>query len=113
LIADFEKMPEAVPQIISDNKWIENLQLQDSEKSILQEYTVNRKLTHLPSKQKKLLIILSWLASLFEKDRLYTELEVNEILKEVYKEDFVSLRRDLIDFGLLRRERGGGKYWLA
>lgn len=59
------------------------------------------------------MIILCWLVSLFEKDRFYTELEVNEILKEVYEVDFVALRRDLIDFGFLRRERGGGKYWKA
>jgi hypothetical protein len=38
---------------------------------------------------------------------------VNAILKSVYEPDFVSLRRDLVDFGYLRRERGGGKYWLA
>ena len=25
----------------------------------------------------------------------------------------LGLRRDLVDFGYLRRERGGGKYWLA
>jgi hypothetical protein len=33
------------------------------------------------------------------------------VLKSVYEADFVSLRRDLVDFGYLRRERGGGKYW--
>jgi biotin operon repressor len=113
LIADLEKMPAAAPQMISDNQWIDELQWADSEKAVLREYTANHKLTHLPSKQKKLMIILCWLASLFEKDRLYSELEVNEILKEVYEVDFVSLRRDLIDFGFLRRERGGSKYWLA
>ena len=27
-------------------------------------------------------------------------------------EDYVSLRRDLVDFGYLRRDRAGGKYML-
>lgn len=113
LIADFEKTPAQTPVIISDNQWIDTLPYSDAEKAILVEFTQNQKLTHLPSKQKKLMIILCWLASLFEKDRLYFELEVNEILKGVYEEDYISLRRDLIDFGFLRRERGGNKYWLA
>jgi hypothetical protein len=34
-------------------------------------------------------------------------------LKAVYEIGFVTLRRDLVDFGYLRRERGGGKYWLT
>ncbi|MBA4386197.1 MAG: ArsR family transcriptional regulator [Anaerolinea sp.] len=113
LFADLEKSPAHKSVVISDNQWIEDLPWDDADKVILQEYTVNHRLTHLPSKQKKLMIILCWLVSLFEKDRLYSELEVNEILKEVYEEDFVSLRRDLIDFGFLRRERGGSKYWKA
>lgn len=113
LIADLEKSPDQAPLVLSDNQWIEDLPWDDADKAILQEYTLNRKLTHLPSKQKKLMIILCWLVSLFEKDRLYSEPEVNNILKEVYEEDFVSLRRDLIDFGFLRRERGGSKYWKA
>jgi hypothetical protein len=70
-------------------------------------------MTHLPAKRKKLLVILRWLASLFQADRLYSEAEVNAVLKAVYEEDYVSLRRELVDYGYLRRERGGGKYWLA
>ncbi len=80
---------------------------------MLQEYTRGGRLIRLPAKQKKMIVILRWLATLFQPGRLYSEVEVNEILKRVYADDFVSLRRDLVDFGYLRRERGGGKYWLA
>jgi hypothetical protein len=62
---------------------------------------------------KKTQIILRWLATLFEPDRLYGELEVNGVLKAVYAEDYISLRRDLVDMDYLRRERNGGKYWLG
>ena len=37
---------------------------------------------------------------------------MNAVLKTVYAEDYVSLRRDLVDFGYLRRDRAGGKYML-
>ncbi|MBZ0305914.1 MAG: DUF2087 domain-containing protein [Anaerolineae bacterium] len=60
-----------------------------------------------------MLVILRWLATLFEADKLYTEPEINAILKAVYESDHVTLRRELVDYGYLRRERGGGKYWLA
>ena len=67
----------------------------------------------LPVRQKKLEVILRWLATLFEPERLYTEAGVNAILKQVYPNDHVSLRRDLVDLGYLRRDRAGGKYMLT
>ncbi|MBX3084281.1 MAG: metalloregulator ArsR/SmtB family transcription factor [Anaerolineae bacterium] len=102
--------PEAAP---SNDSWIEALELNAEDKQVLLDHTTNGRLTHLPTKQKKTLVILRWLATLFQPDTLYTEPQVNTILKSVYEPDFVSLRRDLVDFGYLRRERGGGKYWLA
>jgi hypothetical protein len=44
----------------------------------------------------------------FEPGRQYREAEVDEILKEVY-DDHASLRRYLIDEGMLARE--SGMYW--
>jgi hypothetical protein len=58
-------------------------------------------------------VILRYLATLFEAGRTYTEAEVNTILKSVYEPDYVGLRRDLVDFRYLRRERSGSSYWLA
>jgi hypothetical protein len=69
--------------------------------------------TNLPNKLKKTVVILRWVATMFEPGKVYTEPEVNTILKEVYAWDYVSLRRDLIVMGYLEREPGGGKYWLA
>jgi hypothetical protein len=63
-------------------------------------------------RQKKKLVILRWLATKFQPDVLYSEREVNAIITQAH-EDFATLRRDMVDFGFLRRERGGGKYWLA
>ena len=56
---------------------------------------------------------LRWLATKFQAGVKYTEREVNAIIQTVYPADHATLRRDLVDFGFLRRERGGGEYWLA
>jgi predicted transcriptional regulator len=113
LANEIEKTPlkPAVEEV--DERWITSLGWSAQDQQVLREYGKNGRLVRLPSKQKKLVVLLRWLATLFEAEKLYTEQEVNTILKSVYETDYVSLRRDLVDFGYLRRERGGGKYWLA
>jgi hypothetical protein len=113
LVMNIEKRPPTIEKIVPDQAWIAALGWDEADQEVLKEYAVNGVLTRLPSKQKKLLVILRWLATLFEPERMYTEPEVNAILKVAYALDYVGLRRDLVDFGYLRRERGGGKYWLA
>jgi hypothetical protein len=109
--ASIEQFPPAPPGP-SDDSWIAGLGWDPADQQVLREYTHNRVLTRLPSKQKRLLVILRWLATHFQPERLYTESEVNAILKAAYPDDYVSLRRDLVDFGYLRRDRAGGKYLL-
>jgi DNA-binding transcriptional ArsR family regulator len=104
--------PEPVAQV-SDESWIEALGWAETDAQVLHDHTISGRLTSLPSKQKKLVVILRWLATLFQPNMLYTEPQVNAILKAVHAPDVAGLRRDLVDFGYLRRERGGGKYWLA
>jgi DNA-binding transcriptional ArsR family regulator len=113
LVAEIEKLPTPVEVVASDDQWIMALGWDAADQQVLRDHTNNGRLTRLPTKQKKLFVILRWLATLFQPDTLYTELQVNSILKAVYEVDYVSLRRDLVDMGYLRRERGGGKYWLA
>ena len=113
LAGEIEQMPAAPEPANSDEAWIDALGWSAPDQQVLREHTRDGKLTHLPAKQKKLLVILRWLATFFQPDRLYSEAEVNTVLKAVYEEDYVSVRRDLVDLGYLRRERGGGKYWLA
>lgn len=109
LVKDIEKVkPEPVHP---DHEWIKALGWSAADEKVLRDYTEGKKLTRLPSKRGKTQVILRWLATLFEAGRLYKEAEVNEVIKSVYAEDFVSLRRDLIDMAYLRREMGGGKYW--
>ncbi len=116
LAAEIEQLRPAPERAPSDDRWIAALGWSVEDQQVLREYTSSGQLTRMPNRQKKqrhLIVVLRWLASLFQADRLYSEGEVNAILKAVYEEDHVSLRRDLVDFGYLRRERGGGKYWLT
>ena len=113
LIDTLEQTPPAQQIEAFDESWITALGWDEEDLQVLRECTTNRRLISLPSKRKKLMIILRWLATNFEADKLYTEKEVNSVLKAAYERDYVSLRRDLVDFGYLRRERDGAKYWLG
>jgi len=99
-------------QTESDESWIDALDWDDWEKKVLRTYFVDGRLTKIPSKDKKFMVILRWLVTKFEPDVRYTEKQVNAIIKEIH-EDYATIRRYLVGFGFMRRERGGGDYWLT
>ncbi len=67
-----------------------------------------------PSKQRDKILLLPYLALRFELGRFYTEKEVNEILRaHILFEDYVSLRRALFEYRLMKREPDGSRYWRA
>lgn len=65
----------------------------------------------IPSKEKKKLIVLQHIVKRFEQGKVYTEKEVNDLLKAVHI-DFVSLRRHLIEYGFMERSKDGAVYTL-
>jgi len=67
-------------------------------------------LKDIPTKEKKLLVILKYLLLNFEVGKRYTEQEVNEIFLK-YHEDYASLRRYMVDCGLMDRDKG--IYWVV
>lgn len=117
-LAWFKQMVNALethtppPPEDADETWIEALPMEDWEKSVIRHYTFAGRLRQIPAKEKKLLVVLHWLSMQFEPEETYTEMEVNRILKQ-YHEDYATLRRSLISFGYLRRERGGTLYWVT
>jgi predicted transcriptional regulator len=64
----------------------------------------------LPSQRKKLEAILRYVVKAFEVEKRYSEKQVNETLAR-YHADTATLRRELVGFGLMQREGGGGEYW--
>ncbi|NDI33452.1 DUF2087 domain-containing protein [Chengkuizengella sediminis] len=62
-------------------------------------------------KQKHKLVVLREITKKIESKRIYTEKELNQILATVY-DDYVILRRYLIEYGFLDRKSDGSEYWL-
>ena len=62
----------------------------------------------IPSKHRKLLVVLDHLAQSFEPGQVYSEVRVNQVLLR-FHDDYAALRRYLVDEGFLTREEGF--YW--
>lgn len=70
---------------------------------------VDGPLKQFPAKEKRKIIILQILLLRFEPETVYTELEVNDILREAH-DDFVTIRRYMIEYGFMTRSRDGAAY---
>jgi DNA-binding HxlR family transcriptional regulator len=64
----------------------------------------------IPAQRKKLEAVLRHVVQAFEPGKRYSEKQVNRILSG-FHEDTASLRRELVGYGLMKREGGGGDYW--
>ena len=81
------------------------------DKKVVKDYARrDGSLKTLPSQRKKLEAILRYVVQAFEAGKRYSEKQVNEILAG-YHEDTATLRRELVGYGLMKREGGGGDYW--
>jgi hypothetical protein len=69
---------------------------------VLRRFIHNGRLLAMPASHSKRLVILDYLAGLFEPGRRYPEPEVNELLGR-YHPDYAMLRRYLVDDGFLDR----------
>ena len=69
------------------------------------------RLTALPSKRKKKLIALSYLADRIPEGAVYTEKQFNELLNSLHTfGDPATLRRELYDYFLVNRNKDGTAY---
>lgn len=81
------------------------------DRKVLNTYlSADGRLLAFPAQRKKEEAILRYVVRAFEPDRRYSEKEVNQILAQ-FSEDTARLRRNLVDFGLMKRQGGGGDYW--
>lgn len=69
------------------------------------------RLSEFPVKEKRKIAILRHLLKRFEPMKMYTEKEVNEILKAAF-DDYVTLRRYLIEYGFMDRHKDCSYYWV-
>ncbi|MBN1541478.1 metalloregulator ArsR/SmtB family transcription factor [candidate division KSB1 bacterium] len=79
-------------------------------RSVVNTFMPDGHLLKIPTPKKKRRIVLELLAQEFRPERLYTEAEVNHRLIG-YFDDYCTLRRLLVDEGLMQRR--DGLYWLS
>jgi hypothetical protein len=75
---------------------------------VLRAFMRDGRITTMPARRSKRLVLLDFVARRFEIGVHYPEQDVNGILRAVF-DDYVALRRYLIDEGFLDRDRG--EYW--
>jgi hypothetical protein len=80
----------------------------DYEHKVLRTFFEGDRLTAMPMQEKKRRVVLRWLAGHFDESIRYPEKQVNEILTRFHP-DYALLRRELVDWGFMTREKG--IYW--
>lgn len=80
------------------------------EARILRIFVRDGRLVQIPAVHSKRMVVLDWLANMFEPGQAYPENEVNERLAAVHA-DYAALRRYLVDDEFLHRR--DGFYWRA
>ena len=77
----------------------------------LRAFVRDGRITAVPAKRTRRLLLLDWVAQAFEPGRKYPESVVDEILKSVF-DDHCTLRRYLVDESFMSRN-SAGVYWRA
>lgn len=91
---------------------LDGLDSAEKEKIISTYFEEEKIIKQLPSKAKRIAILLEYItAQFFTRNVSYTEKEVNDILKKIYA-DYVTLRRELIEFRFLERSSDCREYWV-
>ena len=132
LIALVELMEERMEQLKKGNKTASNngklVDFHPSATSVDERFAITQKekeevlnryfdsnnkllIKNFPAKEKRKIIIMQKLMEYFEPNRIYSEKEINENIKQYY-DDFVSVRRHLIQYGFMDRDKEGKKYWV-
>jgi addiction module RelB/DinJ family antitoxin len=103
---------QAIPFHVAVNNMVTQIRTQSNNelRNFLDE---QGRLKRYPAKRKRQIYALIYLASKFERDRLYTEIEINHLISSWHTfNDWALLRRDLLDSRFLNRKKDGSEYWL-
>lgn len=83
----------------------------DERGQVLSRFMKDGRILALPVGFKRTKYLLDEVVKAFEAEHSYSEREVDAIIKEIYPPDHCTIRRYLVDSGLLHRENG--IYWKA
>ena len=90
---------------------VEDVDLNAYDRKVVEDYsTTDGRLKTIPAQRKKLEAVLRYVITAFEPGVRYSEKQVNDMLSR-YHDDTATLRRELVGYGLMQREGGGGEYW--
>ncbi|MEQ1502890.1 MAG: metalloregulator ArsR/SmtB family transcription factor [Myxococcota bacterium] len=78
------------------------------DRKVLGTFVQDGRLVSIPASRRKREVVLRWLADRFDHSTRYDERGVNAVLVN-HHEDVATLRRELVGYGLLRRD--SGRYW--
>lgn len=88
-----------------------NITEKEREAVIKAYFTENGAIKNFPSKEKKKIIVLAHIVNNFKSGVIYSEKDINKILKRIY-EDYATIRRAMIEYGFLDRTDDCKKYWV-
>lgn len=109
--ANDEIFDTTLRQIVSAHpvgKELQDDRMEEYRRKALVAFFRNGRLEKLPSQHKKRLIVLEQFSGRFEAGRRYSEQEVTALIQPMF-DDYCTIRRLLVDEGMLRRE--GASYW--
>jgi excisionase family DNA binding protein len=88
--------------------WLEqhsNKAVNEPGADVVRNFVKNGRIKNLPAQRKKRRYVLDHILRRFELNRVYTEKEVNEIIRE-FHEDFCTIRREFIISKMMTRREG-------
>lgn len=72
---------------------------------VIRDFFVGNRLKEIPAQRKRRVIVLQHIVERFDPARTYHEREVNDLLRPTH-DDVATLRRELVDYGFMTRDRG-------
>jgi hypothetical protein len=106
--AETARLREAVAAAQEKSDRLDYLEAGEAEATVLRTFMPYGRLVQIPVPRAKRTVILDHIGRIFEPGRRYPEREVDALLRPFF-DDYVTLRRHLIDEGILSRE--AGVYW--
>ncbi|KOY82999.1 DUF2087 domain-containing protein [Lysinibacillus sp. FSL H8-0500] len=86
----------------------------EEEQQLLEKFFpdgLDKELVRFPKREKQKIVVLRAITKLFEEGKHYTEKELNAVIEPIY-EDYVHIRRYLIEYGFMDRTADGSAYWV-
>jgi predicted transcriptional regulator len=91
---------------------VEDVNLDAYDRQVLADFILpDGRLKEIPAQRRKLEVVLRRAVRVFEPGIKYREKQVNEALARFHN-DTATLRRELVGYGLMKRDAAGKTYWV-